>query len=78
MTNNTFTYSFDYTVNNVPFTVTEANCDVFQADEYAGFVQKGFDNFAGFEFGKTQMFTTYMNTVCAKNGWNNTGFNPFN
>ena len=73
----TFTFTFDYTVNNMPFTVTEANCDVFQADDFAGFVQKGFENFADFEFGKAEMFATYMNIVCELRQWVNTGFNPF-
>lgn len=77
MSKNTFTYEFNYTVNGTEFAVTQENCDVFQADEFAGFVQKGFENFAGFDRNRAQMFDAYMNTICQGNNWTYTGFNPF-
>lgn len=80
-----FNFNFNYTVNvngnAVPFNVTQENVkEVWFADDFAGFVQKGADNFAGMEKGNAAIaFDAFMQTVVSfpANNFVASTFNPF-
>lgn len=82
MTN--LTFSFNYTVNvngaDVNFAVTQDNVkDVWFADDFAGFVQKGVENFAGYsQNNAATAFNSYMGRIVELNSnFVANTFNPF-
>ena len=81
MFNFTFTYTVNVNGNAVPFTVTQENVkEVWVADDFAGFVQKGADNFAGMEKEHAAVaFDAFMATVVnfQENNFVASTFNPF-
>lgn len=78
-----FTLPFTANVNGnaVPFNVTQENVkEVWFADDFADFVQKGADNFAGMEKEHAATaFNAFMETVVSfpANNFVASTFNPF-
>ena len=81
MFNFTFTYTVNVNGNAVPFTVTQENVkEVWVADDFAGFVQKGADNFSGMKKEHAAVaFDAFMATVVSfpANNFVASTFNPF-